>query len=437
VSDISPATPRRYRSPSAAAILSFFWPGLGQLYLRRRWAAAVFAAPVLVMLAILAYEARRGPEVMVARMLEPSVAAAVLVAFAFLGLWRVASVLHAFSTAHPHKKHMADRLAASGLTIAIVATHVLGSYFLWSAYEMDLGIFGSDNAGDPGTDPGSNGRVTVLFAGLDAYSSRSESLYDSLMVVSVDTAKNRIAMVSVPRDTAGYPLYFGGTGKPKINSIPTYVRNGWIDSPDQPLTTLVKEVGYLVGIPINYYAVVDLGSFVTMIDAVGGIDIVNPSEINDPVYDFLYPDGHLSLFHLAAGPQHLDGRLALAYVRSRHGTGNSDYARAGRQQQLLVAIGRKMATPAMFARLPELMRQAGSLVKTNFPSSRVADMVDFGQSVPAANFDKYVLGPPYSVSTAKSGASTSCLKLDKVATLSIQLFGADSRYYGKTQAPTC
>ena len=233
------------------------------------------------------------------------------------------------------------------------------------------------------------------------------------------------------------PLYFGGTGKTKINSIPTYVRNGWLNSPDQPLTTLVKEVGYLVGIPINYYAVVDLGSFVTMIDAVGGIDIVNPSEINDPVYDFLDPDGHLSVFHLAAGPQHLDGRLALAYVRSRHGTGNSDYARAGRQQQLLVAIGHKMATPSMFARLPDLMKQAGSLVKTNFPASRVADMVDLGKSVPEANFDKYVLGPPYSVSTAKAGAATSCLKLDKVATLSVQLFGADSRYYGKKQAATC
>ena len=387
------------------------------------------------MLGILAYEARRGPQVMVARLLEPSVASAVLIAFALLGVWRVASVLHAFAAADPRKKHVADRLAASTLAIAIVATHVLGGYFLWSAYQMDLGIFGSGNDADPGTDPGSSSRVTVLFAGLDSYTNRSESLYDSLMVVSVDTETKRVAMVSVPRDTAGYPLYYGGTGKAKINSIPTYVQNGWLASPDKPLTTLVKEVGYLVGIPINYYAIVDLGGFVTMVDAVGGIDIVNPSDIYDPAYDFL--DGHLSVFQLSAGPHHLDGRLALAYVRSRHGTGNSDYARAGRQQQLLVAIGHKMATPAMFARLPDLMKQAGSLVKTNFPASRVADMVEFSQSVPAANYDKYVLGPPYSVSSATAGAATSCLKLDKVAALSVRLFGADSRYYGKTQAATC
>jgi len=83
------------------------------------------------------------------------------------------------------------------------------------------------------------------------------------------------------------------------------------------------------------------------------------------------------------------------------------------------------------------MGQAASLVKTNFPASRVADMVDLTQSAPSANFDNFVLGPPYSVSSATSTASTSCLRLDKVAPLSVKLFGSDSRYYGKTQPPTC
>jgi hypothetical protein len=64
-------------------------------------------------------------------------------------------------------------------------------------------------------------------------------------------------------------------------------------------------------------------------------------------------------------------------------------------------------------------------------------MVDFAQSVPSANWDSYVLGPPYSVSSATASASTSCLQLDKVAPLSVKLFGKDSRYYGKTQSPTC
>jgi hypothetical protein len=64
-------------------------------------------------------------------------------------------------------------------------------------------------------------------------------------------------------------------------------------------------------------------------------------------------------------------------------------------------------------------------------------MVEFAQSVPSDNYANYVLGPPYSVSTATATAATSCLDLGKVAPLSVKLFGTDSRYYGTKQPSTC
>ena len=428
---------RRSRSPSLAALLSFIWPGLGQLYARRRRSALLFATPALALAAVVLVQVQRGPAVLIARLLDPAVAGGVFVAVLALGVWRLIAVLHAFGSASDRpKKRLGERLGLALLLAAIVASHAMGAWYVQSAYQMDLGVFtvGGNGAEAPQV-PVSGSRITILLAGLDQYSTRSERLYDSLMVVSVDTETKHISMVSVPRDTAGYPLYWGGTGKIKINAIPTYVKNGWLNSPDQPVTTLVNEVSYLVGIPINYYGVLDLGSFMTLIDMVGGVDITSPSAINDPTYDWL--DGSPYGFQLSAGAHHLDGRHALAYTRSRHGSGNSDYARAGRQQQVFVAVAHKMATPAMAVRLPDLMGQAASLVKTNFPASRVADMVDLAQSAPSANYDNYVLGPPYSVSSATSSASTSCLQLDKVAPISVKLFGSDSRYYGKTQPPTC
>lgn len=431
-------TPQRRRtSPSLAALLSFIWPGLGQLYARRWRSALLFTLPAIALTAVVIFQFRRGLAVLMAQLLDPSVAAAVFVAVLALGAWRMIAVLHAFgSTDVQPRKRLGERLALALLLTAIVASHALGAWYVQSAYQMDLSVFtvGGGGAEAPQV-PVSGSRTTVLLAGLDQYSTRSERLYDSLMVVSVDTETKHISMVSVPRDTAGYPLYWGGTGKVKINAIPTYVKNGWLNSPDQPVTTLVNEVSYLVGIPINYYGVLDLGSFMTLIDMVNGVDVTNPAAINDPTYDWL--DGSAYGFQLSAGAHHLDGRHALAYARSRHGSGNSDYARAGRQQQVLLAVAHKMATPAMAVRLTDLMGQAASLVKTNFPASRVADMVDLVQSTPSANFDNFVLGPPYSVSSATSGASTSCLQLDKVAPLSVKLFGSDSRYYGKTQPPTC
>jgi LCP family protein required for cell wall assembly len=282
--------------------------------------------------------------------------------------------------------------------------------------------------------------VTILFTGVDAAPSRSEHLYDSIMVVSYDPKTNSIEMVSVPRDSASFPMYFGGvdSASVKINSIPTYVHNGWVQSPDSPYMTLVKEVSYLVGIPINYYAVMDLDGFVKMIDAVGGIDVVNPSPINDPSY--ATPAGQVIGFKLAAGPQHLDGDQALAYVRSRHGADNSDWARSSRQQQVLVALLHKMAQPSEILALPGLISTLGSSVTTTFPANQVADYVAIGQNVPSQNIHEVVLGPPYTILNVNgvNSADTSCLLNAKVAALSIQLFGADSLWYGKpAPANTC
>jgi LCP family protein required for cell wall assembly len=282
------------------------------------------------------------------------------------------------------------------------------------------------------------GRVTILFTGVDAAPSRSEHLYDSIMVVSYDQATNSVQMVSVPRDSASFPFYFGGvdSATTKINSLPTYVRNGWIKSPDSPYITLVKQVSYLVGIPINYYAVMDLNGFTRMIDIVGGIDVVNASVIADPTYDWL--DGHVGLFYLAAGPQHLVGKTALAYVRSRHGANNSDWKRASRQQEVLVALLHKMAQPSQLLKLPSLISTIGSSVTTTFPADKVADYVALGQDVPSKNFSQVVLGPPYSMTGISGSTSSTCLINAKVAALSIQLCGKDSTWYGKpTPRNTC
>jgi LCP family protein required for cell wall assembly len=278
-------------------------------------------------------------------------------------------------------------------------------------------------------------RVTILLNGVDAAPGRGETLYDSILVVSYDPKSNSIQMVSVPRDTASFPMYFGNHPTVpvtlRINSLPTYVHNGWLKSPDSPYMTLVKEISYLVGIPIDYYAVMDLDGFVRMIDAVGGIDIVNSSPIDDPVY--ATPQGTIIGYKLAAGPQHLTGDQALGYVRSRHGSGNSDWARDSRQQEVLVALLRKMAQPGELLALPNLISTLGSSVTTNFPANQVADYVAAGQGVPNRNITQFVLGPPYTIIGVNgvNTAATTCLLDYKVAQLSRQLFGADSLWTGK------
>jgi LCP family protein required for cell wall assembly len=429
-------TPARApKSPSLAALLSFVWPGLGHAYVGRPRLALLFAVPMLAAIAALAYNAMDGIKVLAARFVDPRFAFLAFATVVVLGVWRLIALVDAYRQGDTRLiGRSGELLGAALLSAAIVATHAGGAYYLWSTYAMDTAIF-QDGSLEAPLNPVTGDRVTLLLAGTDQYSTRTETLYDSLMVVSFDKKTNHVAMISVPRDTAGFPFYFGGTSKIKINALPTYVRNGWIKSGDQPMTTLIKEIQYLVGVDINYYAVMDLASFSKMIDMVGGIEIDVPNAINDPSYDWL--DGSPYGFKISAGQHHMTGRIALAYVRSRHGSGNNDWQRSGRQQQLLVALEKKMSSPEMLLQLPSLTSQAGNLVHTNFPADQVDDMVIAADKIPADGYEQYVLGPPYSVSGTSSTAYTSCLKLDKVAALSVKLFGEDSHYYGKTQPATC
>jgi LCP family protein required for cell wall assembly len=377
----------------------------------------------------------------------------VIVIVILAGLLRVVAVVTVLARGRQRRtRKILDKLVVAALAAIIVISHAGAGYLLAVTTEAGSQAF-SPNTSDlidpaPGLSPmpgnavelpspaSAESRVTILFTGVDAASTRSEHLYDSIMVVSFDPKTNSVQMISVPRDSASFPFYFGGVDSvsTKINSIPTYVRNGWIKSPDSPYLTLVKEVSYLVGVPINYYAVMDLAGFATMIDKVGGIDVVNPAAIDDGTYDWL--DGVHFGFHLAAGPQHLDGKNALAYVRSRHGSdggsGNSDYKRADRQQQVLVALLHRMSQPSEILALPGLISTVGSSVTTDFPANKVADYVALGQSVTTDNIKQVVLAPPtYSTTGISKLTSSTCLLNDKVAALSVQWFGVDSTWYGK------
>jgi polyisoprenyl-teichoic acid--peptidoglycan teichoic acid transferase len=464
------ANARHKRSPSLAALLSFVWPGLGQLYLGNRRLTAIFAVPSLLVVVLLAYALRRGPVVFAVELFAERTfglaAVAIVVAF---GAWRLLSVVHAFLGANRSSpRKLVDRAVLLALAAVIVVTHLGSGYYLLAISDAGAEVFDTqaldamntlviaDATPTPSPAPGatampptpdptgtpepavtaaSDGRVTILLTG--ASSGANANLCDSIMVVSYNPTDNSIQMVSVPRDSASFPFYFGGVDAPgdRINALPTYVKNGHIASPDAPYWTLVKEVQYLLGVQIDYYGHMYFSGFVAMIDKLGGIDVVNPAPIYDPTYNWLddSPEG----FYLTAGPHRLDGRTALAYVRSRHG-GGSDWKRSSRQQQLLVALLRKMSSPRQILKLPSLVKLLGTSVVTNFPAGQLADYVSMALNVPNDNITQVVLGPPYTITGTSTTNSANCLLNDKVAELSIQLFGKDSLWYGRpAPADTC
>ena len=244
------------------------------------------------------------------------------------------------------------------------------------------------------------------------------------MLVSLDTKPNKVAMISMPRDTSSFDFYYGGVAGPntKINSLVTLWSQGKLQAPDPPFVALANQIGFLVGVKVDYYAAISMIGFAGLVDRLGGICVYNSQAINDPSIGAFIGSGNVCM----------NGTTTVLYVRSRH-NGGSDYQRAGRQQDVLLALARKLTTARGIAELPGILSMASTMIQTNFPLRTARDYVSFAQHLGNGAVTQCVLGPPYNYhpdSALTKGAWTSRLKLAKVAQLSVYTFGSDSRYYG-------
>jgi LCP family protein required for cell wall assembly len=368
-----------------------------------------------------------------------------------LGVWRIVSMVHAHVAAGGRSALRGGSLAALAVLVAIaIGGHAIAASVALDFYEAGSRIFVADPLTPgpaatpdpavtpaPGVTPGpatpspapQSNRINVLLTGVDSSSIRSHSLTDTLIVVSIDPDTGAVAMVSFPRDIARFPLWDGRRFNGKINELMTYAAARPKQFPDGGIGTVTRELGFLLGIDIDYYAAINLDGFERLIDEVGGVTIVNDRAINDPAYGGWH-DGRVG-FHLPAGTHHLDGATALAYARSRKGAGDNDFTRARRQQQLLVALRKRLTEPAMLPRLSGVLDAASRTVSTNFPPGRLSEMLDVSERINDDAIRRYVLGPPYAKhppTSSTGGIYTLALDMDRLAKLSIDLFGDDSRY---------
>ncbi|GAC1473761.1 MAG: hypothetical protein PVSMB3_09480 [Candidatus Dormibacteraceae bacterium] len=248
----------------------------------------------------------------------------------------------------------------------------------------------------PSASPVTPGAFTVLLLGSDDDSkfSKDHVLTQSMILVRVTPATKSVVMISIPRDLY-VPLSVGWTGK--IDGAYSYGGAG----------AAIATVQQNFGVKIDDYIWVGLLGLIHVIDAIGGIDVVTTNPVLDDYYpqdiDGGDPYGYKRVAVLA-GPQHLNGRAAMEYVRSRHSDLQSDFGRSKRQQQVLTAIRQKSKQLAP-EDVPTLAAAIGGEVKTSIGIDKVARMLPL-----AASFDnpdsiqQFVLASPYSRGGAPDGS---------------------------------
>jgi len=232
-------------------------------------------------------------------------------------------------------------------------------------------------------------RVTVLVMGLDyrdTVTSDGPPRTDTMMLISFDPVGLNVGMLSIPRDLW---VEIPGFGYDKINKA--YFDAEAYRLPGGGPALAMQTVQTLLGVPIDYYAVIDFGSFMTFIDEIGGIDVDVPEEELriDPI-------GPGNTIRLHRGRHHLNGSAALAYARARSSEGG-DFDRARRQQEVIYAVRDKLLSleslPLLIARAPNLWNTAMGGVRTNLTIDQMLSLGWSAKDVSRDNIRSGTIGP--------------------------------------------
>ena len=437
------------RSPLRAALLTAAFPGLGHLARGDRRRASLFAAPTLAIIgATLVLLLLGGTTQLLIILVTPGALLLLGVLNLLLAAWRLGALAHLLRGARlPRRERV---LVAAATLLLVVAPHLTVGRSLIAFDELLNETFAgtsptpsaslnptASGAGSPSPDaspvasPGSSvgrgggtgtlpsltvttpwarpgeipwgddGKFDLLLLGSDAGADRWSRRMDVMLLVEVDVATGRVAMFGFPRNMMRVPLPPGaarnaspcGCFQKLLNEVYTdatfYYPQLWPGEGNiSGIAAVRATISELAQRPIDAVLVADLWGVIKVVDAMGGIDM----NVTESIYDKNYPDPVLGSIQLRidSGQQHLNGRLALAYARSRHQ--DSDYGRMRRQQALLLAI-RDQLGAATILNAPALAAAAKGYVWTDLPRSSLPNLVDLFSSAATAQVRLYRFAP--------------------------------------------
>lgn len=267
---------------------------------------------------------------------------------------------------------------------------------------------------DPNASPISKkGTYSVVLLGQGGLGHSGGTLTDSIIQIFVDTINKKAAMISVPRDLwISIPTDFENETSHKINEAYAVALNNTAYANKKPEYRGESGAGELTkyavekvtGIKADYYAVIDFSSFESLVETLGGLEVVSPVSWDDYFYPIRGKElelcGHspeaiagfhekytgfqlerqfecrYEEIHFDKGVNSMDGTTALKFVRSRHSdTYGGDFARSEKQFALLTAIGKKLVSANSLKSGSRVLNDIFNLVRTDLNIKQITDML--------------------------------------------------------------
>lgn len=314
------------------------------------------------------------------------------VVFTVAVLW-LAVILHSWTVVRPTRTRLSLRLLSGAVVLvlcaAVAAPASAALYGAYTTYDTLTSVFGPqdrDQGPHDEADPWVGAeRVSVLLLGSDGADGRYGVRTDSMMVASVDTASGDTVLIGLPRnlqdvqfpeDSAlaerypqpwGFDLLLNDLYQTVAEDPGELALNPYADDP--AADTLKEVVAFNIGLPVDYYAMVDMRGFRDLIDAVGGVRV----RIEEPI-----PYGREGGV-LEPGLQRLTGYEALWYSRSRINT--DDYGRMGRQGCLVKYVAEQIEPTTVLTSFRELAGATKRTLTTDIPQSKVSAFMALADQV--------------------------------------------------------
>jgi LCP family protein required for cell wall assembly len=238
-----------------------------------------------------------------------------------------------------------------------------------------------------------NEPFTVLLVGVDkrAEAEAEGVRSDTLILVRVEPMAGWATMLSIPRDSV-VQLPNGNYGK--VNGAYSY---GYYHAEDLYGAGTSKDAGggaaaaetleRFLKVKVDYIAQVDFDGFANLIDSINGIVIDVKAALVDP--EFPTENHGVERIYIPPGIQHMDGKTALVYARSRHSS--NDFDRSKRQQQVLKAVLSSVRSRGLLANvslLPNWITVLEKNVRTTLPLADIRTMTDLAGIAAKLDTDK-------------------------------------------------
>jgi LCP family protein required for cell wall assembly len=187
-------------------------------------------------------------------------------------------------------------------------------------------------------------RTNILLLGIDSREPGSNlGRSDTIIIVNIYPRKSYIGMLSIPRDLW---VNIPGIGFNRINTAHFFAE---AENPGNGPRAVIETIELNFGIQTDFYARIRFEGLISVIDALGGIDI----DLPEPMAGY------------TTGSHHLNGEQALALVRDRQGS--DDFFRIQRGQIFLKSVIKTVLNPSHWPRIPAAVLTLSSAIDTNIP----------------------------------------------------------------------